>query len=65
MIIQTLERTYCPYCGEHIELLIDTSITEQEYVEDCEVCCRPIVVSCTVSQGFSEEVLVSLRREDD
>ena len=65
MIIQTLERTYCPYCGEHIELLIDTSITEQEYVEDCEVCCRPIVVSCTMSQGFSEEVVVSLRREDD
>ncbi len=32
----------CPYCGESIELVIDTSVSEQEYIEDCEVCCRPI-----------------------
>ena len=65
MIIQSLEKSYCPYCGEPIELLIDKSITQQEYVEDCEVCCRPMVVSCTVIQGFSDEALVSVRREDD
>ena len=44
MIPQSLEKSFCPYCGEPIELLIDTSITEQEYVEDCEVCCNPIEV---------------------
>lgn len=32
----------CPYCGEKIELIIDCSIAEQDYIEDCEVCCRPI-----------------------
>ena len=37
-----------PYCGEHIEVLIDGSLPEQEYVEDCQVCCRPIVLSVTV-----------------
>ena len=65
MIIQSLEKSYCPYCGEPIELLIDTSITQQEYVEDCEVCCRPMVVSGNLTQGFSDEALVSVRREDD
>lgn len=65
MIIQSLAKSYCPYCGEPIELLIDTSVAEQEYVEDCEVCCRPMVVSCIVTQGFSDEALVSVRREDD
>ena len=65
MIPQSLEKSFCPYCGEPIELLIDTSIAEQEYVEDCEVCCRPMVVSCIVAQGFSDEALVSVRREDD
>ena len=65
MIIQSLEKSYCPYCGEPIELLIDTSIAEQEYGEDCEGCCRPMGVSCTVIQGFSDEALVSVRREDD
>ena len=32
----------CPYCGESITVLIDDSVAEQQYIEDCEVCCRPI-----------------------
>ena len=44
MIPQSLEKSFCPYCGEPIELLIDTSVAEQEYVEDCEVCCNPIEI---------------------
>ena len=33
---------HCPYCGELISVLIDSSEDEQEYIEDCQVCCRPI-----------------------
>ena len=32
----------CPYCWESIEILVDPSVDEQDYIEDCEVCCRPI-----------------------
>jgi len=32
----------CPYCGETISILIDDSLSEQSYIEDCQVCCRPI-----------------------
>ncbi|MBS3739195.1 CPXCG motif-containing cysteine-rich protein [Mesohalobacter halotolerans] len=35
----------CPYCWETISMLIDTSIRQQSYIEDCEVCCRPIQIS--------------------
>ncbi|MEK7263735.1 MAG: CPXCG motif-containing cysteine-rich protein [Bacteroidota bacterium] len=38
----------CPYCWEKISLVIDTSITNQKYVEDCEVCCKPIEIHCTI-----------------
>ena len=32
----------CIYCFEQNEVLIDVSGgTRQEYVEDCQVCCRP------------------------
>ena len=34
----------CPYCGERISVLIDNSVETQQYIEDCEVCCRPITV---------------------
>ena len=34
----------CPYCGEHLEVFIDRSVPRQEYIEDCQVCCRPWLV---------------------
>jgi len=38
----------CPYCGEEISMVLDTSVARQAYIEDCEVCCRPIEVRYTV-----------------
>ena len=32
----------CPYCWEEISMLLDSSVSNQTYVEDCEVCCNPI-----------------------
>ena len=57
-------RIDCPYCGESFESSTDTSGGDQTYVEDCAVCCRPIVVSITVGD---EDVLegVTTRREQD
>jgi hypothetical protein len=43
-----LKGTLCPYCGESIEIVVDTSIQEQEYIEDCQVCCRPITLRVEV-----------------
>jgi hypothetical protein len=35
----------CPYCSELVEVVVDAGGGEvQEYVEDCEVCCRPWAV---------------------
>jgi len=41
----------CPACGERIDLTVDTSVAEQEYVEDCAVCCRPMQVSVVCRPG--------------
>ena len=41
----------CPYCGEPISMVLDLSVPEQAYVEDCEVCCRPIEVHVTADDG--------------
>jgi hypothetical protein len=32
----------CPYCGERLETRVDLTAEEPSYIEDCEVCCRPI-----------------------
>jgi hypothetical protein len=53
----------CPYCGEVMTLLLDGSVAEQEYIEDCQVCCRPMRVQVSVS--VTEEVQVIVFHEDD
>jgi transcription elongation factor Elf1 len=52
----------CPYCGETISVLIDTSIDAQDYVEDCEVCCRPLDLSARVT---GDAIELTARRADD
>lgn len=51
----------CPYCWESISMLIDTSVSTQTYIEDCEVCCRPIniIVQCHDNKivGFEAEAI--------
>jgi transcription elongation factor Elf1 len=37
----------CPYCGERFETTLDLSAGDQEYIEDCQVCCQPIVFRVT------------------
>lgn len=53
----------CPYCGEPIEILVDASAGDQYYIEDCQVCCRPINVSVQVDE--QGELAVALRSEND
>ncbi|HMO79210.1 MAG TPA: CPXCG motif-containing cysteine-rich protein [Pyrinomonadaceae bacterium] len=37
----------CPYCGENISMVIDMTVRRQRYFEDCEVCCKPILIDYT------------------
>ena len=57
------KESYCPYCGENISLLIDNSIENQEYVEDCQVCCSPILISVEVDHNGN--ILMNTRRENE
>lgn len=64
MINQLIEEALqCPYCGEEITLLIDGSVEMQEYVEDCEVCCRPIDFAVEVDEQGQARVQARLQHE--
>ena len=53
----------CPYCGEPISVVVDHSLGEQEYVEDCQVCCRPMILSISIEADG--EASVSARYENE
>ena len=49
----------CPYCGETITVLLDPgSGSTQDYVEDCEVCCRPWRVRVRYNRAGRATVIV-------
>jgi len=56
-------RVQCPHCWEQFNLLVDTSIELQEYVEDCEICCRPIDFSIAVDENGIASVDARLQHE--
>jgi len=58
----TAASVFCPYCGESVELLVDATLPSQQYVEDCEVCCRPMVVTIDAS---ADEPVVTAQRENE
>jgi len=41
----------CPYCGERLETRVDLSEGERSYIEDCQVCCRPIEFSVELADS--------------
>lgn len=53
----------CPYCGETIEVLVEQADESYEYIEDCQVCCRPIIFHVEVS--ISGEQTLSVHSEND
>lgn len=45
-------RYLCPACGEEIVTPVDISQGEhQEYVEDCPICCRPVILRIAIENG--------------
>ena len=46
----------CPYCGEPLEVFVDWSIRTQEYVEDCQVCCKPITLNINIDDEHGTHI---------
>ncbi len=63
MLEETVSLT-CPYCGETLDINVDCSAGSQSYIEDCEVCCRPIELrmECDADGNLNS---LTAKRDDD
>ena len=53
----------CPYCGEQNFIDIDISAgSKQQFIQDCEVCCRPIEVIVMINADGN--VSVDVRNDE-
>jgi hypothetical protein len=54
----------CPYCGEGFTIVIDLSAGSQQYIEDCAVCCRPVLLDIVID-AEGDIAAVTARRDDE
>ena len=59
------KKVQCPYCWETIDILIDGSIAHQNYIEDCQVCCKPITFDVTMSIDKFDDLTVIVMSEEN
>jgi hypothetical protein len=57
--MELTEPVHCPFCGQGIDLVIDTSGGSLEFTTDCEICCRPIHVRVECEPGEIHNIDVS------
>lgn len=54
----------CPWCGEPLELFVDPDAAAS-YIEDCQVCCRPIRIEVHVTDGCGREAFSLMLSPDE
>jgi len=62
MLIQS-QSIQCPYCCQFIELSVDCSISFQNYIEDCQICCSPIQLHIEIDP--EQNVTIDARMENE
>jgi transposase-like protein len=57
--VEVTGKVQCPFCGQAFEVVVDTSVPQQRFITDCEVCCRPfeVIAECEPGEIFSLDVL--------
>ncbi len=63
-MLEEIRKYNCPYCGEPAEARLDLSVDDQDYIEDCPVCCQPIRFVLRMDSN-SQHWRLDLYREDD
>ena len=63
MVLESAQVT-CPACWQTVELSVDLSAGDQVYVEDCPVCCQPMVVTLRVDEVDPEAFHVEVSAEN-
>lgn len=54
----------CPCCGARFTALVDPAEAGSEYIQDCEICCRPLRF-LPAAEPESGAIVLAVAREED
>ena len=49
----------CPHCWENQLKMIDASVTNQNFIEDCEICCNPLEFHLSIQNNAIHQFSVN------
>ena len=52
----------CPHCWQKVNIEVDPTVKRQEYIEDCHVCCRSILLTVQIDDRGRPHI--DVRQED-
>ena len=56
----------CQYCGEENQVWVDLTVLEnQDFIEDCEICCRPNRILIKHDKENEEYIFLESRPSDE
>jgi len=59
VVFETEAEVSCPYCGERVVVGLDPGGgTTQDYIEDCQVCCRPWRVRLSYDETGAAQISI-------
>ena len=64
--MQSMDETvevFCPYCGEPSTLAVGIGEEDEEYAQDCPICCRPWKVRVRYRPDGSADVTIGAEGE--
>jgi transcription elongation factor Elf1 len=47
----------CPHCWDNQLKLVDSSVPNQSFIEDCETCCNPLEFHIEIRNNFVESLM--------
>jgi hypothetical protein len=56
----------CQYCGEENQVWVDLTVMEdQDFIEDCEICCKPNRILIKHDKENEEYIFLESRPSDE
>ncbi|CAM3053269.1 CPXCG motif-containing cysteine-rich protein [Vibrio rarus] len=60
----TQRQIACPHCGQHITVSLDTTQGNQEFYDDCPVCCHSIHLNMQLDE-VRDKVQLQIDADDE
>ena len=58
------QRIECPHCGHHLFVILDTSEGDQDYFEECPVCCCDIHLNMHIDE-YRQKIQLAIDSDDE